>query len=148
MEKKTDKKKTEHFKSEFNMGEQHFKRWNDILEALDYHSVRIGLFNRESLQFLQPYWSLLQTLFINISPIIDHDVDEDYQDRFIIILKEIQTPKTEGKKINIHTHLELLKLHKDLCYLMQIKGLGIWAVRDISETEKIRNRLGIGKKKE
>lgn len=143
------KKLTNNFRSEFNMGQQHFDRWSEILSGLDIYSFRIGQFTKESYDSLQPYWSLLYTLYINVSLIMAEDMEDELQTSFDKARELIQhTPKPQGRLVNIEPHLLLLNIHKELMYSMQIKGLGIFATREVSDMQKIRNALRIGKYKQ
>jgi len=143
-----NKPQKSHFRSEFSMGQLDFERMHQILLDLDNYAYYVGIYDRNSLGFLDDYYSLLKVLYRNMAPLMSETLRDKYNKRFEEAKLAIQESysKSIGGKIFIKANIKLEKIHNELLETRQFIGLGITVSRRQQASGKMKNLLGLKKR--
>lgn len=128
------------YQTEINMTGLDYERLNNILQAVDELSIRARLLD---IYFLDRYYSVLKTFYLNLTPLLKQEIKFEYDSRFEDIenlkekchviydkyLKRIQSgdsnAKIELESFKIYfSFLEVI--HRLLLTSKQRLGMGFW----------------------
>jgi len=132
------------------MGAYHFIRYHRLLMAADQLSIEVNSFtnNQEYKNYISYYYSVLKTIYNNISSGLTPQIRESYAKKFAEIehlrLKFIGSTQPEGKiehPIALISTLE--QIHSNLIYSVDRQiGLGIPRTRQESASKRAAKALG------
>lgn len=135
------------YKSEFNMGQLDFIRFDTILRRADDLQCQAILFKKEAI--LQ-YYAVVRNLYNNIRPLLMQNkklkLVKQYNETFdTLYTKVMEWYSLKNKPFPVRLYKVIEIMHGDLLTLRQSIGLGIVMERKYADKTVIRKGLGVSK---
>lgn len=116
-------------KSEFSMGLFDFKRFSELLHAMDEFRFRIRL---KPTVYAMPFFSALDAFYVNIRPVLNKKQQEGCDKEISSIESELMSKKG---RISYNLICQMTKFHRELLNYKQIAGLGL-AIQSVKSSSK------------
>lgn len=141
------KEMQQEIKSEHNMGQLDFYRYDALLKIADQIGLSVKIPPFEPSDVIN-YYKILDQIYINFRALMNQNNKKELDEIFKKIQDKIFSPGTinQGKnniKIDVSLLYDLRELHKVLLEVKQILGLGVPVFKKEAQNKRLKRVLGI-----